>query len=303
MDSAGMPLQEESKKNPASRWRGPVLRVKDRFEDLIKNRLALLGVLIVIVVSMMAITASWIDGYDPLDQNISNRLRLPGQQHFLGTDDLGRDIFSRIVHGARVCLLVSISSVALGLVFGIPIGALCGYYRGALDTVTMRLIDTLLAFPSILLALSIVVVLGNTFFNLILAIAIGYIPRFSRLVRGSVLVEREKSYVEAAKIIGERNVSILFRQIVPNCLSPVIVQATVFMAYAILTEATLSFLGLGTPPPNPSWGSMLNEARSFIESAPHLAIIPGVAISITVLGFNLFGDGLRDILDPRLGRS
>jgi peptide/nickel transport system permease protein len=283
-----------------SKWKDFFIRARDRFKDLIKNRLAILGLIIVVIVSIVAFTAPLIEGYDPLEQNISIRLQLPNNQHILGTDELGRDIWARLVHGTRVCLLVAISSVGIGLIFGIPIGAIAGYYRGSLDMVVMRLMDTLLAFPPILLALGIVATLGSSFFNLVLAIAAGYIPRFSRVIRGSVLAEREKSYVEAGRIIGERNFSILFRQILPNCLSPVIVQATVFLAYAILTEAALSFLGLGTPPPNPSWGSMLNEARPFIESNPHLAIIPGVAISITVLGFNLFGDGLRDILDPRL---
>jgi ABC-type dipeptide/oligopeptide/nickel transport system permease subunit len=195
---------------------------------------------------------------------------------------------------------VGIIAVGIGIFFGTPIGAISGFYRGRLDEVIMRCMDAFLAFPPILLALVVVVILGSSLFNTMIAIGIVYIPRFARVARGSVLTEREKEYVEAGKIIGESKLSILFRQILPNCLSPLIVQATVFIAYAILTEAMLSFLGLGIAPPNPSWGSMLNEAKTFMESDPFLAIVPGLFISLTVLGFNLFGDGLRDILDPRM---
>jgi len=197
-------------------------------------------------------------------------------------------------------LLVGVIAVGIGVLFGLPIGAIAGYYRGWLDQIIMRAMDALLAVPPILMALVIVAILGGSLFNVMIAIGFVYIPRFARVIRGSVLSEREKEYVEAAKMVGESDASILFRQILPNCLSPLIVQATVFIAYAILTEAALSFLGLGVAPPEPSWGSMLNEARLFIESDPLLAIIPGLSISFTVLGFNLLGDGLRDILDPRL---
>jgi peptide/nickel transport system permease protein len=211
-------------------------------------------------------------------------------------------VWARIVRGARVSLLVGFIAVGIGIGLGTPIGAISGYYRGKVDEVIMRIMDSLLAFPPILMALVVITILGPSLFNTMIAIGVVYIPRFARVIRGSVLSERQKEYVEAAKMVGESNLSILFRQILPNCLSPLIVQATVFIAYAILTEAALSFLGLGIQPPNPSWGSMLNEAKVFIESDPHLAIFPGLAISITVLGFNLFGDGLRDILDPRLSK-
>jgi peptide/nickel transport system permease protein len=283
-----------------SKWKDWIARFKDRFGDFMKNRLALLGIIIVTFVVLIAVLAPLIQVYDPLDQNIADRLQTPTIQHIFGTDQLGRDVWARIVNGARIALLVGIIAVGIGILFGLPIGAIAGYYRGWLDEVIMRAMDALLAVPPILMALVIVAVLGGSLFNIMIAIGFVYIPRFARVIRGSVLSEREKEYVEAAKMIGESHLSILFRQILPNCLSPLIVQATVFIAYAILTEAALSFLGLGVAPPNPSWGSMLNDARLFIESKPLLAIIPGLSISITVLGFNLLGDGLRDILDPRL---
>ena len=286
--------------SPKSKWNDRIARFKDRFGDLIKNRLAFLGIIIVTFVVSAAVLAPLIQGYDPLDQNIADRLQTPTIQHIFGTDQFGRDVWARIVNGARIALLVGVIAVGIGVLFGLPIGAIAGYYRGWLDQIIMRAMDALLAVPPILMALVIVAILGGSLFNVMIAIGFVYIPRFARVIRGSVLSEREKEYVEAAKMVGESDASILFRQILPNCLSPLIVQATVFIAYAILTEAALSFLGLGVAPPEPSWGSMLNEARLFIESDPLLAIIPGLSISFTVLGFNLLGDGLRDILDPRL---
>ena len=285
---------------PKFNWSDRIARLKDRFEDFRKNRLAFLGIIIVTTVVLAAILAPVIQIHDPLEQNISNRLQRPNIKHVFGTDHFGRDVWARIVNGARVALFVGIIAVGIGILFGTPIGAVAGYYRGRVDEVIMRCMDAFLAIPPILMALVIVAILGSSLFNTMIAIGFVYIPRFARVIRGSVLSEREKEYVEAAKMVGEHNLSILFRQILPNSLSPLIVQATVFIAYAILTEAALSFLGLGIAPPNPSWGSMLNEARVFIETDPLQAIIPGLAISFTVLGFNLFGDGLRDILDPRL---
>ncbi len=277
-----------------------LLRMLDHFGEFKRNRLAFIGILIVAFILLLAILAPWIQIHDPLKQNIGQRLQKPSFQHILGTDQYGRDVWARAVRGAQVSLIVGIIAVGIGIFFGTPIGAISGFYRGRLDEVIMRCMDAFLAFPPILLALVVVVILGSSLFNTMIAIGIVYIPRFARVARGSVLTEREKEYVEAGKIIGESKLSILFRQILPNCLSPLIVQATVFIAYAILTEAMLSFLGLGIAPPNPSWGSMLNEAKTFMVSDPFLAIVPGLFISLTVLGFNLFGDGLRDILDPRM---
>ena len=284
------------------KWARARERLRDRAGDFVSNRLALVGIVIVALVVAVAVLAPLIERYDPLQQNIGDRLHRPDLQHVFGTDHMGRDVWSRTVHGARVALLVGLIAVGIGIGLGTPIGAISGYYRGKVDEVIMRVMDSLLAFPPILMALVVVTILGPSLFTTMIAIGIVYVPRFARVSRGSVLAEREKEYVEAARMVGESNPSILFRQILPNTLSPLIVQATVFIAYAILTEAALSFLGLGIQPPNPSWGSLLNEAKVFIESDPYLAIVPGLAISITVLGFNLFGDGLRDILDPRLAK-
>lgn len=281
-------------------WAKGLEHFQDRLGEFIKSRLAFLGLIIVLLVLVVASLAPWIEIHDPLQQKISNRLQTPNLEHFFGTDHLGRDVWARIIHGARIALMVGIIAVGIGIVFGVPLGAIAGYYRGRIDEVIMRFMDAFLAFPPILLALAVVAMLGSSLGNTMIAIGVVYIPRFARVTRGAVLAEREKEYVEASKMVGEADFSILFRQILPNTLSPMIVQATVFIAYALLTEAALSFLGLGIQPPNPSWGSMLNEARMFIESDPYLAIIPGLAISFTVLGFNLLGDGLRDILDPRL---
>lgn len=302
MSSKDISMLPEVSEVPKFNWGRFVERFQDRFYDFRKNRLALVGIIIVISVLVVALFAPLIQMHDPLQQNISNRLQTPNWEHFFGTDHLGRDVWSRIVHGSRVALLVGLIAVGIGIVFGLPIGAIAGYYRGKVDEVIMRIMDAVLAFPPLLMALVVVTILGSSLFNTMIAIGVDYIPRFARVVRGSVLSEREKEYVEAGRMVGESNLSILFRQILPNSMSPLIVQATVFIAYAMLTEAALSFLGLGIQPPNPSWGSMLNEAKLFIESDPYLAIIPGLAISITVLGFNLFGDGLRDILDPRLAK-
>ena len=302
MSSKDIPIMTDVAEAPKFNWGQFWERFQDRFYDFRRNRLALVGIIIVIAVLVVAFLAPVIQIHDPLQQNISNRLQTPSWEHWFGTDHLGRDVWSRIVHGSRVALMVGILAVGIGVIFGTPIGAISGYYRGKVDEVIMRIMDSLLAFPPILMALVVVTILGASLFNTMLAIGVDYIPRFARVIRGSVLSEREKEYVEAGRMVGESNLSILFRQILPNSLSPLIVQATVFIAYAMLTEAALSFLGLGIQPPNPSWGSMLNEAKLFIESDPYLAIIPGLAISITVLGFNLFGDGLRDILDPRLAK-
>jgi peptide/nickel transport system permease protein len=295
-------VAREVVQTPPMKWARARERLRDRFDDFVENRLALAGIIIVALVVIVAVVAPAIERYDPLQQSIANRLHGPGVDHFFGTDHLGRDVWARLVRGARVSLLVGLIAVGIGIGLGTPIGAISGYYRGKVDEVIMRVMDSLLAFPPILMALVVITILGPSLFNTMIAIGVVYIPRFARVIRGSVLSEREKEYVDAAKMVGESNLSILFRQILPNCLSPLIVQSTVFIAYAILTEAALSFLGLGIQPPNPSWGSMLNEAKVFIESDPHLAIFPGLAISITVLGFNLFGDGLRDILDPRLSK-
>ncbi len=264
------------------------------------NRLASVGGGLILAVIVVAALAPLLATADPLKMSMRERFAAPGAAYWLGTDHFGRDVWSRLVFGARLSLAVSVAAVGLGLALGVPLGAVSGYAGARVDQLLMRAMDALLAFPPILLALAVVAVLGPGLANTALAIGLVYIPRLARIVRASVLQEREKEYVAAARVLGESDGRILFGHILPNCLSPLLVQGTAYLAAAVLVESSLSFLGLGAPPPAPSWGAMLSEARGHLESYPLVAIFPGLAISLTVLGFNLLGDGLRDILDPRL---
>lgn len=267
---------------------------------LLRNRLAVIGMSITIIVVLTAIFAPVLAPYDPLELNITERLKPPTAKHIMGTDHLGRDIFSRVVYGARISLQVGIVAVALGTLVGLIVGATAGYLGGRVDTILMSIMDAIYAFPAILLALALVAAFGASLVTVMTAIAIVRIPIFARTVRASVLAEREKEYVEAARCIGQNSLWILLRHILPNTLAPLIVVTTTYFATAIVVEASLSFLGLGVPPPAASWGVMLNDGRKYMEAYPHVVIFPGAAISLTVLGFNLLGDGLRDVLDPRL---
>jgi peptide/nickel transport system permease protein len=255
---------------------------------------------LVLAVIVVAALAPLLATADPLKMSMRERFAAPGAAYWLGTDHFGRDVWSRLVFGARLSLAVSVAAVGLGLALGVPLGAVSGYARARVDQLLMRAMDALLAFPPILLALAVVAVLGPGLANTAFAIGLVYIPRLARIVRASVLQEREKEYVAAARVLGDSDGRILFGHILPNCLSPLLVQGTAYLAAAVLVESSLSFLGLGAPPPAPSWGAMLSDARGHLESYPLVAIFPGLAISLTVLGFNLLGDGLRDILDPRL---
>ncbi len=265
-----------------------------------RSRTAVAGALIVTLFVALALLAPHIVPYNPFQGALGDRLRPPSAAHWLGTDELGRDLLSRILYGARISLQIQIVSVVLALVIGVLLGATGGYLGGATDSVIMRCMDVLLAFPSIFLALGIIAALGTGLFNLMLAAGISSIPAFARIVRGSVLSLKEREFVEAAKALGGGSRRIMFRHLLPNCLAPVIVQSTLRMATVLLTASGLSFLGLGVQPPTPEWGAMLSNARSYLIVAPHVATIPGVAIMVVVVGFNLFGDGLRDTLDPRL---
>jgi peptide/nickel transport system permease protein len=218
----------------------------------------------------------------------------------MGTDHNGRDIFTRIIHGMSITLFVGFSSVVVGALIGIPLGIFSGYYGRLLDTVIMRCIDVLLAFPGILLALALVSVLGGSIRNVIIAVGVFSIPSFARIVRGSTLAVRKLEYIDAVRALGASDLRIIFRHILPNILSPIIVQATIRIAISILIASALSFLGLGAQPPTPEWGAMLSQGRSFMFEHPHVALFPGLAIVIVVLSFNIFGDGLRDAYDPRL---
>jgi peptide/nickel transport system permease protein len=269
------------------------------FRRLIRNKLAVLGAVLLLFLVAMALLAPWVATHNPFKLNLKERLQPPSASHFFGTDGYGRDLFSRVVYGAAIALRVGFLSIIVAITSGIVLGLVSGYYRGWVDTVIMRIMDAILSFPIILLAIGIMAVLGAGFANLMIALGVVYTPRFARLVRSSVLSIREKEYIEAARVTGCSDLTILFVHILPNCWAPVIIQATISFGYAILWEAALSFLGLGAPPPSPSWGSLLAEGKEVLTKAPWLTYFPGAAIALTVLSLNLFGDGLRDVLDPR----
>jgi peptide/nickel transport system permease protein len=254
---------------------------------------------VVALVGVAALGAPWLAPYSPTEMH-DDLLAPPSARHLFGTDDLGRDVLSRVIHGASVSVLVGVISMGTAAVVGVPLGLLSGYRGGLADTVIMRLLDGLMAFPAILLAIAIMAVLGPSLQNAMLAIGVIYIPPFARIVRASVLSLREREFVDAARGLGAGPLRTVGRHVLPNCLSPVIVQASLGMGYAILVEAALSFLGLGVQPPQASWGSMLAEGRGFLDRAPWFATFPGLAIFVTVLGLNFVGDRLREALDPRL---
>jgi peptide/nickel transport system permease protein len=259
-----------------------------------------LGALIVGITATAAIFGPWLAPADPNAQDLALRLAAPSGSHFFGLDELGRDIFSRLLVGARISLLVGLAVVSVASTVGIMMGALAGYYGGKIDLIISRVMDVLLAFPGILLAIALVAVLGPSLTNVVIALSfIGWVG-YARLVRAQVLRIREFEYVQAARALGARTPRILLRHVIPATMPTVIVQATLGMAGAIIAEASLSFLGLGVQPPTPSWGTMLDAGRSHLFDAPHLTLFPGLAIAILVLGFNFLGDGLRDKIDPRL---
>lgn len=264
------------------------------------SRIGMIGLAVILLNLFVAITAPWIATHDPLRIDIIKRELPPSKEFLFGTDNYGRDIFSRVVYGARMSLYISILSVLMATVFGVVIGGTSGYFGGWADSIIMRCMDAIMAFPAILLAIGIMAVRGGSLYNVVIALGFVYTPRFARIVRGTVLSLKEKEFVEASLAMGASDREILFQCILPNCISPLIVQGTVSLAYAILAEAMLSFMGLGTPPPAPSWGNILSDARNFMVDAPWMAMFPGITITIAVLGFNLFGDALRDALDPRM---
>ncbi|MEZ4867762.1 MAG: ABC transporter permease [Caldilineaceae bacterium] len=276
----------------SERWR--ILR---RF---LRNRLALSGALITLLLVVIAVAGPQLAPYDPNAIDMTMRLHTPTLAHPFGADDFGRDVLSRVMVGAGVSLYVGIIAVGISLLAGTLLGLVSGYYGGWIDEAIMRFTDILFSFPAILLAIAIVAALGPGVTNAMIAIGVVYTPIFARITRGSVLAIRSEVYIEAAQAMGNRDRRILFRHILPNVAAPIIVEASLSMAFAILAEATLSFFGLGAQPPDPSWGRMLNEGRGFIQLAPWIGIFPGLAIMLTVMGFNFLGDGLRDALDPRL---
>jgi peptide/nickel transport system permease protein len=249
---------------------------------------------------LLAVLAPLLAPYEPLRGRVVDRLQGPSSAHWLGTDELGRDVLSRVLYGARISLQIQIAAVGLALLVGTALGVAAGYVGRWPDMVIMRLVDIMMAFPGIFLALAIIAALGTGLANVIVASAIFLVPQFARVVRGSVLTLKEMEFVTAARALGERDLTIVARYLLPNSLAPIIVQTTLRMATVLLTASGLSFLGLGVQPPSPEWGAMLSNARSYMITAPHVATVPGVAIMLVVLGFNLLGDGLRDSLDPRL---
>jgi len=276
-------------------------RLKEMSSRFFQNKLAVIGGVFTLLLILMAVFAPFVAPHSPSEQDYAKFLQNPSAANIMGTDELGRDIFSRIIYGARVSIQAGIISVGIALVIGIPIGLFSGYYRGVLDEyVVMRFTDALLSFPPLVLALSLAAVLGAGLQNAMIAIGIIFTPNFIRLVRGEVLSQREREYVTAAKASGISDVKIMFRHIFPNCLPPILVQATLSIAAAIISEASLSYLGLGTQPPTPSWGAMLSMGQGYLKDAPWISLFPGLFIFLTVLSINLFGDGLRDALDPKL---
>jgi peptide/nickel transport system permease protein len=266
----------------------------------LRHRLGMLGTVIIAVMLLAAAGAPLWHTQDPLGMRMSQSLLPPSPRHWFGTDEFGRDIWSRVVYGGRLSLAVGLLSMLLATAAGVPLGAAAGYLGGPVDAVTMRCMDALLAFPALVLAIGLAASLGASTGSAIIAIGVVYVPVFARVTRGAVVARRQEEYVEAARALGQREAAVLRRHILPNCLAPLLVQATLGFASAIVIDAGLSFLGAGTPPPAPDWGTMLNEAREFMVTAPHVAVFPGLAITLAVLGFNLLGDGLRDVFDPRL---
>ena len=277
-----------------------ISKIKEIWRRFKRNKVSVVGLSIVLLMIIIAIFAPKIAPYDPYEQIIEDRLLGVGSEgHLLGTDEYGRDVLSRLIYGARLSLIVGFCSVAFGLAVGVTLGLFAGYYP-KVDNIVMRIIDVLLAFPGVLLALAIVSILGTGIINVIIAVGIWSVPTIARVVRGTVLSTKELDYVTAARALGESDFMILFKDILPNCMSEIVVYSTMRLATAILSASTLSFLGLGAQPPLAEWGAMASTGRSFIYQAPHLTLLPGFAIILIVYGFNSLGDGLRDALDPNL---
>ncbi len=274
-------------------------RLQMTVSTVFRNRLAVSGLLVLAVLILVAIFAPWIAPYGVNELNVPSRLEGPSLAHPFGTDNLGRDVLSRVVVASRVSLQVGFIAVGIALALGVPVGLIAGYYGGRIDSILMRIMDVLFSVPAIVLAIAILATLGPGIFNAMIAIGIVYTPIFARITRGSVLSLREAVFVRAARSLGATDGRILGTHVLPNVIAPVIVQTSLSLAFAILAEAALSFLGLGVQPPDPAWGRMLSEGRGFFQQAPWMAIFPGLAILVTVMSFNFVGDGLRDALDPQ----
>lgn len=273
---------------------------KTVWKKLRQNKAAVVGGGLILFFIITAIVGPFLTSKDPTEVFILNKLQSPSAEHWFGTDNFGRDIFTRIIHGMGITLYVGFFSVAIGGIIGVLFGVVSGYYGGMVDTIIMRVMDVLLAFPGILLALAIVSVLGGSLTNVIIAVGVFSVPAFARIVRGSTLSVRKLEYIDAVKALGASDARIIFKHILPNVMSPIIVQSTLRIATAVLTASGLSFLGLGAKPPTPEWGAMLSDGRAYMAEAPHVVLFPGIMIVLVVLAFNIFGDGLRDALDPKM---
>ncbi len=273
------------------------------FKQVKAHKIAMIGAFIITSLALIAIFAPYLALHDPTEINLENRLLSPNSEYPLGTDNLGRCLLSRIIYGTRISLVTGMVVVGITSAIGVTVGLIAGYYGRSVDEIIMRLVDIILAFPGIILALAIAGVLGPGLLNVMIALAIVGWTGYARVVRGVVLSVKEMEFVESARALGASDFYIISRHILPACVAPVIVMATLGMAYVILAAAALSFLGLGAQPPTPEWGSILNNGKNFMRTAPHLTTFPGLAIMITVLAFNFLGDGLRDVMDPRLRRE
>lgn len=292
-------VKSEHAAAPAAKKKSQFQEVWGRFK---KNRLALFGMVLILLMILMVILSPLIAPYGFDEQNYYEIFASPSLQHLCGTDNLGRDVFSRLLYGGRVSLTIGIISVGIGLLCGGLMGALAGYYGSKLDNTLMRIIDILMAIPSVILSISICAALGPGLVNTMIAVGVASIPNYARILRSSILSIKQQEYVEAARAIGASNARIISKHIVPNSLSGLIVQASMGVGRAIISAASMSFIGLGIAPPNPEWGAMLSAGRTYFRDYPHMVLFPGIAIFLAVLSMNLIGDGLRDALDPRLKR-
>ena len=285
-------LDETFHEKPENQW-------LEMWRSLIANRTALVSLIFIGFLVLVALFGSYLTPYNPIETNMANALKAPSAQHWFGTDQLGMDIFSRVIAGTRVSLTVGLLAVSIALTIGIILGSIAGYSGGWVDTVIMRVMDMMLAIPSILLAITLMAALGKGIDKAVIAIGLVSIPEYARIVRGSILSIKENDYIAAARVVGNSDFRIIFRHVLPNALSVIIVRATLGISSAVLDTAALGFLGMGVQPPQAEWGDMLGRARGFIFQAPHTLLFPGMAITATVLAFNLLGDGLRDALDPK----
>ncbi len=269
-------------------------------KTFLRNKTAIIGLIMISIILPVALLSTYIAPYDPIDQELTYNLKPPDKTHLLGTDNFGRDLFSRILVGARVSMMVGIGSVLLAIVLGLPFGLIAGYYGGKLDVVITRGIDIIMSFPTLLIGLMVLAVLGPGMQNLIISIAVAFAPRFARMARAPTMSIKEQDFAVACRAVGMGNMRIMFRHVLPNIFGDIIVMATLWTATAIRLEANLSFIGIGVQPPTPSWGMMIREGVDYLTNAPWISLFSGAAILITVLAFNLIGDGIRDVVDPKL---